>query len=210
MDKINLTDLQKDALQELANIGAGNASTALSQMVNKTIHIGIPRIDIVDITQATEIIHDEGVVIGIFMRIPNGIPSYLLLIIPEKSAFLLAGLLTGEPPQGDILSEMDQSALQEVANVMICAFFDSISELLNISITPSPPHLAYDISDAVMDYILIQIGQTSNDIIVFNVDIKEEKKTQFSMHMCLLPESNSVKVILEKLDIEKLHMMQYK
>jgi len=201
MEKIVLTDLQKDALQEIANIGAGNASTALSQMVNKTIHMGIPKVDLVDIAHVRETMQTEEIVVGVFMKISQEIPSYVLLLVPEKSAYSLAGLLTGDSSPKDMLSEMDQSALQEVANVMICAFFDSLSELLGMSIVPDPPHLAYDIPDAVIDYILIQIGMSTNDLIVFNIELKEEEKEQFNLQMYLLPEPGSIKTILEKLNM---------
>ncbi len=201
MEEITLTELQRDALQELANIGAGNASTALSQMVNKTIQMEIPKVDLVDISKVRGTMHIEDIVVGVFMRISREIPSYVLLLIPERSAFSLAGLLTGDSTPKEMLSELDQSAIQEVANVMICAFFNSISEMLGMSIMPDPPKLAYDILDAVIDYVLIQIGQITNELLVFDLELKEEEEDQFTMHMCLLPEPNSIKTILEKLNV---------
>lgn len=204
MDKIALNTSQKDGLQELANIGAGHASTALSQMINREVKMGIPHVEVIPLSDAGTYIQHERVVVGIFLKISDEIPSYVMMMIPRGSAFALSDLLLGQQDQkGErILSEMDSSALSEVANVMICSFFDSISELLGMSVVPGPPHLAYDIPQAVLDYVLIQIGEISNEIFLFNVDLQEEKEQNFKIHMFLLPEPNSVNVLLERMGLK--------
>ena len=50
-----------------------------------------------------------------------------------------------------------------------------------------------------MEYILIQMGEVANEVIVFDVEISEEKNKSFSMNMFLMPEPKSVKKILEGL-----------
>ena len=204
MQELILNDQQRDALQEVANIGAGHASTVLSQMINRNIKMGIPKIEIIPLEKTREYVKDEKVVVGIFLKISEEIPCYVLLLIPRDSAFALAYLLMGRSSEETIsvLSEMDKSALHEVSNVMICAFFDSLSELLGLSIIPGPPHLAYDIPDAVMDYVLIQIGAVANQIVMFNVELSDEQKTGLKINMFLLPLSKSVDVILEKIGVK--------
>jgi chemotaxis protein CheC len=204
MQELLLNEQQKDALQEVANIGAGHASTVLSQMINRSIKMGIPKIEIIPLEKTRDYVKDEKVVVGIFLKISEEIPCYVLLLIPRESAFSLANLLLGCPSEetSSLLSEMDKSALHEVSNVMICAFFDSLSELTGLSIVPGPPHLAYDIPDAVMDYVLIQIGAMANQIVMFNVELSEEQKTGLKIHMFLLPLPNSVDILLEKLGIK--------
>ena len=204
MQEIVLNDSEKDALQELANIGAGHASTVLSQMINKDVKMGIPKVELLSLQEVSKKVDSEQVVVGIFLKISDEIPSYIVLIIPRKSAFSLSNmlLLTNPNPNKEVLSEMDKSALNEVANVMICAFFDSLSELLQMNIIPGPPNMAYDIPSAVMDYILIQIGQVSNEVIFFNVDLKEEEKDSFKIDMFLMPEPQSIDIILEKLGMK--------
>ena len=204
MDKIILNSDQKDGLQELANIGAGHASTALSKMINREIKMGIPHVKVIPLSEAGNYIRDEHVVVGIFLKISEEIPSYVMLLIPRESAFSLADLLLGNNERsGDfVLSEMDTSALSEVANVMICSFFDSISSMLGMSVVPGPPHLAYDIPEAVLDYVLIQIGEVSNDIFLFNVDLEGEKENNFEIHMFLLPEPDSINTLLDKMGLK--------
>jgi chemotaxis protein CheC len=47
-------DLQLDALRELANIGAGNASTALSGMLGRCVDLKVPDVRVVPMEQAVE------------------------------------------------------------------------------------------------------------------------------------------------------------
>jgi len=205
MEKITLDSAQRDGLQELANIGAGHASTALSKMINREVKMGIPHVKVIPLSEAGKYIQDEQIVVGIFLKISDEIPSYVMMLIPRESAFALADLLLGvNERSGDrVLSEMDTSALSEVANVMICSFFDSISALLGMSVVPGPPHLAYDIPDAVLDYVLIQIGEVSNDIFLFNVDLQGEKEHNFEIHMFLLPEPDSVNTLLKRMGLKQ-------
>jgi chemotaxis protein CheC len=72
-----------------------------------------------------------------------------------------------------------------------------------MSVVPGPPHLAYDIPEAVLDYVLIQIGEVSDEIFLFNVDLKEEKEDNFEIHMFLLPEPDSVNVLLERMGLKQ-------
>jgi chemotaxis protein CheC len=206
MEKIMLNTTQKDGLQELANIGAGHASTALSQMINREIKMGIPHVEVIPLPEAGSHLRHEQIVVGIFLKISDEIPSYVMMIIPRESAFALSDLLLGtKNSKGErILSEMDMSALSEVANVMICSFFDSVSALLGMSVVPGPPNLAYDIPDAVLDYVLIQIGEVSDEVFLFNVDLREEKEHNFEIHMFLLPEPDSITTLLERMGLSHI------
>jgi chemotaxis protein CheC len=201
MLEIALDHDQKDALQEVANIGAAHAATALSQMINKEIEMGIAKVDVVSLGRTIDCVKDQEIVVGVFLKVEKGIPLNIMLLLSQESAFSLADMLMGRE-SGKIkndISEMDKSAIQELANVIMCSFFDSLTELLQVSLIPGPPVLAYDMPAAIMDYVLIQLGELSNEAVVFSCYIKEEKHESFKIDLFLLPEPSSVKIILEKL-----------
>ena len=201
MQEITLSDLQKDALQEVANIGVAHAATALSKMVNKEIDMGIPHVDLIPLEQTIDCVKNEEVVVAVFLKISNELPCYSLLLISKESAFALSDALMGNTPDPSkqTLSEMDESALKEVGNVMMCAFFDSLAELLQITLIPGPPAFAYDMPAAVLDYVLIQIGQVADQVLVFNTDVKTSKDQDFNINIFLVPEPQSIQIILNKL-----------
>ena len=201
MQEITLSDLQKDALQEVANIGVAHAATALSKMVNKEIDMGIPHVDLIPLEKTIDCVKNEEVVVAVFLKISNELPCYSLLLISKESAFALSDALMGNipDPSKQLLSEMDESALKEVGNVMMCAFFDSLAELLQITLIPGPPAFAYDMPAAVLDYVLIQIGQVADQVLVFNTDVKTSKDQDFNINIFLVPEPQSIQIILNKL-----------
>jgi chemotaxis protein CheC len=202
MEKMVVNEDQLDALQEVANIGASHAATSLSMMVNKEIKIGIPKVKIIPLNKITDSVKDQEVAVGILLEISNDeVPISILLLISKESAFSLANLLLGNESykKKDVLSEIEQSALMEVSNVMMSSFFDSITEMIGISMIPGPPRFAYDIPQAIMDFVLIKIGEIADEVMIFNCDICEKDKESFEVNMLLLPKPQSIKIILERL-----------
>ena len=201
MEEMKINEDQMDALQEVANIGASHAATSLSKMVNKDIIIGIPKIKMIPLDKTFDSVKDKDVIVGILLEISNEVPISILLLISKESAFSLAHLLMGDESvkNNDSLSEIEQSALMEVSNVMMSSFFDSITEMIGISMIPGPPSFAYDIPEAIMDFILVKIGEIADEILIFNCDISEKDKESFEVNMFLLPKPQSVKIILERL-----------
>ena len=201
MEKIVLDKDQKDALQEVANIGAAHAATALSQMVNLEINMGIPTVEIVPLENTINRVKDQEVVAGVFLKIEEGIPLNILMLVSQESAIILSDMLMGNESTEtkDTLDDMDKSAIKEVGNIIMCAFFDSITELLNVSLIPGPPYIAYDMPAAVLDYVLIQVGEVANEVVVFNCDVMKEGGSDFKLDLFLLPPPSSVQTILEKL-----------
>lgn len=198
----SLNEIQRDALQEVANIGASHAATALSKMVNKPIQVGIPRIDVVPIEKCIETIPQTDPVIGVFLQMSKKTPLYIMVLLSKKSGFHLAHLLLNQPEIiRDHFSEMEESALMEVSNVMMSSFFDSITQLINVSMVPGPPMIAFDLPAAILDYALIKVGAIANSVLLFETTISEEGARTFDVDMFLIPEPQTIDIILDKLGL---------
>jgi chemotaxis protein CheC len=201
METTTLNEMQRDALQEVANIGASHAATALSKMVNRPIQVGIPRIDIVPIEKSIETVPQNDPVVGVFLQMSQETPLYVMVLLSKKSAFYLANLLLNQPEDEirDDFSEMEQSALMEVSNVMMSSFFDSITSLINVSMIPGPPMIAYDMPAAILDYALIRVGSVADTVLLFETAVNEEGTNTFDVNMFLIPEPQTIELILNKL-----------
>ncbi|RLF57712.1 MAG: hypothetical protein DRN27_07210 [Thermoplasmata archaeon] len=199
--KIVLNELQKDALQELANIGASHAATALSQMVNKNITIGIPKVEVVPLDQSINFINDKKEVAGVLLQISNEVPMYILLIVSKESSLYLTSLLMGMEPDSskESLDEMDQEALKEVGNIMMTSFFNGVTELIGISMIPGPPQIAYDIPKVILETVITQLTDITSDVVLFDSDVGDTENKGFKIDMILLPEPKSIDIILNKL-----------
>ena len=115
-DVRNLTPHQLDALREVANIGAGHAATALSQMVGQPIMISVPRVNVAPLEEVpNQIASGEEPVAAVLMRMMGDLTGLTLLVFPKESALQLAGLMTRRPTTE--LGMIEQSAIKEAGKI---------------------------------------------------------------------------------------------
>jgi len=200
-----LREAHLDALQEICNIGMGHAATALSQMIGQAVNLKVPKITLARLEEVPDIIGGaEQVVVGIYLQVYGDIRGNILLVFPRDSAQSLNALLTGQEASSDlILSEMHASALKEVGNILAGAYLGAMGALLGMSLIPSVPSLAFDMAGAIVDYILIELGQEGDITLVVETEFYG-KSTTIRGHFFLLPDPNSLKLILEASRVESL------
>jgi len=161
-----------DSLKELANIGAAHSATTLSQMVSSQIDMSVPDIDLVDISRVGDLISDNITTMVIFELqgdVPNG--GYLVLELPGESAARMAGILVGSTDTNNHFTEMEQSAILEVGNIMISAFLSAASDLLGFIMLPSPPILVVDMAHAAITSLIAQMTMDVDDVLLFRVQL---------------------------------------
>ena len=87
----HLTDFERDQLVEVVNIGAGNASTALSQMVDTKVKISVPEALIDRVEKIPQFIGEsEKIMTVVLLKILGDATGVMLLMFPPKSALHLA------------------------------------------------------------------------------------------------------------------------
>ena len=159
-DLLALKERQLDALRETANIGAGHAATALSQMTGSTIMITVPTITIAALEDVPSQIEDgEEPIAAVLMHMMGDLTGRTLLVFPRPTAIKLAQLMLRRPqdPKGDF-GELEQSAIKEAGNILSGAYMNALSEFMGLLLLPSPPSLAVDMSAAVLTTAYLQFG----------------------------------------------------
>ena len=120
MSKINLNELneiQYDVLREIGNIGAGNATTALSQMLNQKMDMSVPKVALVPFNEISEIMGDEDqTVVGILLGFEGDIFGMMMFLFDTRSAHHLVNALMMQDREAGVdsgadFSEMEMSAL---------------------------------------------------------------------------------------------------
>jgi len=82
-----LSNLQVDALREIGNIGAGNAATALAQMINTRIEMNVPNVSILEFNKVPELIGGaDTYVVGIYLTVSGSAPGSIVFLIPVEQA----------------------------------------------------------------------------------------------------------------------------
>lgn len=197
---MNLNEQQLDALRELGNIGASHAATSLSQMLMSEVHMTVPEVNIVDISDISEYFGDEVCALVVFEIQGELLPGgYVLLHLPQKSAIQLTNTMLGMTDTDREFNEMDESAMLEVGNIMVSQFLDATATLLGIIMIPSPPAIAIDMAHAAFETVVSQVlAPDINDVILFKTELSSAEH-EIDSTIIMLPDSKTLEEILRLL-----------
>ena len=198
-DMRSLKAIQLDALREVANIGAGHAATALSQMTGSTIMISVPTINISSLEDVpTQLSEPEEPIAAVMMHMVGDLTGRTLLVFPRPTAMRLAELMLRRPSgSSQEIGTLEQSAIKEAGNILSGAYMNALSEFMGLMLLPSPPSLAIDMSSAILSTAFLQFG-TDRDH-VFYVESQfflQEQNEYLRGFFLLLPDLASLHAIL--------------
>ncbi|AIE59675.1 chemotaxis protein CheC [Bacillus methanolicus] len=203
-----ITSLHLDILKEIGNIGAGNAATALSTLLNKKIEMNVPNVRIVSFDEMMEMAGGaENVVAGVFLRIEGDAPGSMFFILSLKQAAAFIKRMIGDleftfenPPY----NELALSALQELGNILSGSYLSSLSDFTNLCLYPSVPALSIDMVGAIISCGLIELSQVSDYAIVVETALNEDDllaSDGVKGHFFLLPDPDSFLTIFKSLGV---------
>ncbi|MBR0061676.1 MAG: chemotaxis protein CheC [Selenomonadaceae bacterium] len=203
IDEFNLTPAQLDAMREIGNIGAGNTATALSQIVNKKIDMNVPQVSIVPIEDVPDLVGGpDALIVAIFLRVYGKAPGNILFLMPKENAFYLVDDLMGRPHgTTQSLDEMDVSALKEVGNILAGSYLNAFFHFTSLSMLPSIPSLAIDMAGAVLNIVLVQLGQMGDHAMVIETKFLAEDDS-INGHFFLVPDPGSLATIVKAVGVE--------
>jgi chemotaxis protein CheC len=198
-----LNESQLDALQETGNIGCSHAATAVSQMVNEEVEITVPNIFVQELPQLKKSLRnisgEENKLVGVYLELTDQFLGSILFLFPYSSALVLSDLLMFQPVGTSTeLTDMSQSAITEVGNVVVSAYTNALSSFLGTSIMLSPPHYSEQVPDMFLDEITKAIGKDTSHALVFDTKFKG-KKNQFTSYFILLPSPQSLDILYDRL-----------
>ncbi len=200
----DLKALQLDALREVANIGAGHAATALSQMTDRRIMINVPEITITRLEDVPETIGDpDGVVAAVLMHMLGDLTGRTLFLLPEDNARLLCDLLLKRTPGSTGgFDELEQSSLKEAGNILGGAYMNALSDFMGMMLLPSVPSLVVDLAGAVITTTYLNFGQDRDFVFCVETDFRfVEAGRTLNGHFLLLPDLASLKAIFDAVRI---------
>jgi chemotaxis protein CheC len=192
-DLRSLKALQLDALREVANIGAGHAATALSQMIGETIMISVPTISVSRLEDVPpQLSSPDEPVAAVLMHMLGDLTGRTLLVFPRRTAMRLAELLLHRRGPEDEFSDMQQSAIKEAGNILSSAYMNALSDFMGMMLIPSPPALAVDMSDAILTTTYLQFGGDKDYVFCVESDFVLSESEEM-----LLPDTASLGAMLK-------------
>ena len=134
-----LTDFEKDAIGEVANISMGTSATTLYSLVNRKVDITTPEVTMSTWNDIVDNYEKPCVFIQIHYKV--GLDGYNMLILKEDDVKIITDLMMGgdgTSTDGE-LSELHLSAISEAMNQMMGSSATSLSSMLGRMIDISPP-----------------------------------------------------------------------
>lgn len=196
-DPNQINEFYRDALRELGNIGAGNAATALSQLLGRTINMSVPEVMIIPVEKVPEQVGgSEEIVAGIYLEVFGDLPSKILVTFPHSNLIKLTDMLLGQTlGSSELMSEMKLSALKELGTILSGAYLNALAKFLDMRMIPSVPALAIDIMTAILETILVEISTETQYALMLRTEITEIE-TRISGTFFLIPEAGSLDIIV--------------
>lgn len=195
-----LNNDQVGILKEISNIGMGHAATALSQMIGHSVQLRVPHITVTEISQVPDYLDKaEKMTVGITLQILGDARGSIMLLFPQESAHLLLSELLKEQSKALIMNEVTISTLKEVGNILASAYLSTLGNMLNKTLIPSVPLLAYDIAGAVVDYVLIDLSKSRDLAMLVEADFTGEPSSDLAIkgHFFLLPDPSTLEIFLD-------------
>lgn len=189
-----------DVLKEIGNIGAGNATTALAQLMQCKVDMSVPQVKLLEFKEMGEKMGgEETIMAGIYLAIEGDITGSIMFLLEKQAARHLVDKLMGMKMEGDEFSEMEFSALKEVGNIITGAYLNSLSSLTNLVIYPSIPDLTVDMAGAILSVPAIQFGEVGDKMLLIQTQFFDEQV--LDGYFILVPDLESYGKILKALGI---------
>ena len=205
MDLRTLDPLQLDALREVANIGAGHAATALSELTGRRVMVDVPAVSVVRLEDVGTVLGDPGMVVSaVILRVEGELEGRALQVFPETTAVAIASALT-RADAGPLMAfgEMERSTMLEVGNALTGAYLSALSMFIGKTTTTSVPALAIDMAAAVMTTGYLNFGEEEDHVFCMSTRLGFADRADLPAHFLLLPDGASLRVILRALHLDR-------
>lgn len=189
-----------DVLREIGNIGAGNATTALAQMLQRKVDMKVPKADLFEFRDLGDAIGgEETIMSGVYMVVEGDIQGSMMFLLEKESARHLVNQMLGGygDPNAEEFGEMEMSVLKEIGNIMTGAYLNSLSDLTGLKIYPSAPDLTIDMAGAILSVPAIEFGVLGDKILMIQTRFTDD--LAIDGFFILVPDLDSYRRIMESL-----------
>lgn len=189
-----------DVLKELGNIGAGNATTALAQMLQTKVDMKVPQVRLLDFKDVGVVMGgEEQLVAGIYLAVEGDITGSIMFILEKNAAKSLVSKLMGMPPAEGGFTEIEISAMKEIGNIITGAYLNSLAQMTNLKMIPSVPDLNIDMLNAILSVPAIEFGIIGDQILLIQTVFTDD--VDLNGYFILMPDLESYSKMLTGLGL---------
>lgn len=205
-EKLSLTTEQLDILKEIGSIGAGNAATALGQLLNRKISIDITQVNLLPLDRFSEIDFlekSEELNISVSLRILGELEGGMLILFPWRSALLMIDiLLQKEIGSTGVFSREDESALGEGSHIICCSYLNAVGQFLNVyQLMPSVNEISVGRRDELNKILIKKVISTDVNYVLPIENHLTVRDTKLNLLVVFLLKFKSLNRILKMIGL---------
>ena len=184
----SLSEYQLDALQEVGNIGAGNAAIALTHFLNRSTYMSIPNVEVNTVENLVDLVKmpkEEKLAI-VSLETIQDLCYTLLVFFDENSIQRIIDLMITEigtdPAEIMELSPLFMSLIKEVGSILLLKNVEALNDFLKAESYPSPPELRIGTVSSIVHHELKDLKIDDPKVLFIECDVfTNERKIQVDM-----------------------------
>mgnify|MGYP006281277637 FL=1 len=199
--QFGLDDIKKDALREVGNIGAGNAATAFSEVLDRKIEIDVPSVEIIPLEDVSTITgSEEDHVAGVLFKVSGDAPGTILFVFPSSTIKYLVEVVMDKTIEPEEMGEMEVSLLKELGNILSGSYLKSIGDMTDLNMNQSIPGFSYDMAGAILSSTMISASSTGENVLLIETEFMDGEN-KIEGYFFFIPEVESLSIILNSLGL---------
>ena len=197
IDASELSEIEQDALAEIANMGVSRAAASLRRMVGEQVFLSVPAVSIVTRATASRLVErgHSTKLVAVQQSFEGPFSGRALLIFPEAQSLELVRSIVGEQHSLEDVVDLEQEALAETGNIILNACLATIANVLRRTMRMSLPSIIRGDGDTLFD---VQVGGSGNLVLFLYIDftIKNRDVRGFIALLMGLPSIAALKEIV--------------
>ena len=173
---MKLNELEHDALGEIFNIGVGLAADVLSQMVNETVRLSVPVVEMVSHEQANSyyVQRVKRPLCAIRQTYVGEVTTEAILMFPEENSLELVRAMVGNEVPVEELSDMERDAMAEIGNIILNAVISSMSTTLGLAFDGSLPEVSVIAAEEIFNEAMgrSEAAGDSSTVLALTIDFE--------------------------------------
>jgi len=196
---IEVSEIQRDALGEIFNIGVGRAAESLSMIVKEEIELSAPTVLFLapEEVQKNLLGTDLKQLSLVSQDFRGPFDARAMLVFPEQNALVIVGHMLGETVPPEELSEYEQEAMCEVGNIILNACISALADLFCVEFEGTLPEYQYADRHTI-DLIGTMDGEVPV-VLVVQIDLTIKQQC-VQGHLMFLLSVSSLQELMDSID----------
>jgi chemotaxis protein CheC len=196
IDASELTEGERDALAEIANMGVSRAANSLRQMVGEQVLLSVPAVNIVTRRTASAFVErgNETKLVAVQQSFDGPFAGRALLIFPAAQSLELVRLIVGDEHTLEDVIDLEQEALAETGNIILNACLATIANMLHRTMRMSLPTVIRGDGETLFD---VEAEDATGNLVLFLYIDFSIKKRDIHGFIALLMDLPSIAALKE-------------